>query len=637
MSHTTSRPLTLSYENALYLLAFATGLFARLFQLGAAPLGDGEAQAALQALAMARGAFETVSITSIQPFYTALTGLAFFLVKDSNILARIVPALTGSLLVLLPFTILKIFPQIKGIGRWAGIILTFALALDPGFVLLSRSAGSSMPGVFFTVLGLAGLAVTSLSPAHARTGALLAGAAFGAALLSGPALWIGIFILVMALLVSAALIPVFSLSHVFGSLNRRLSGHLAAILTAALVTITALVIGVPVVLGSPLDLSGLGGSLAGFASSIVKPSGVPAVRVLAALFIYHPLAMVFGLSAAFRFLVLAPINASPAEETNPLAPLLTLWFFTALLVTLIFPGREMAGLIWVLIPIWILAAIQLSDAAEDWLSAPPGQLLTAGSVYAFLLFMLVINLLNLTNLWPDLLARFQLAGALAQVAVITAGMGLMLVIVSALFWLYWSPRLMQSALSLSAALLLSLALGGAAWSLSLLRPDSTVELWRASPNRYAAPGQLEELYQTLRQAAVFGTGLQPASASGGGVRTDMEVVLIDPLASSPSLKWVLRSFSTRSAAALNANDTTGAVLTLEQAGLSDNSQPDPTTSRLNSSYRGQDLTWQSTPAWNGALPPGFFAWLFERKAPETRQKLIVWVRGDIFPGGTTTP
>jgi hypothetical protein len=106
------------------------------------------------------------------------------------------------------------------------------------------------------------------------------------------------------------------------------------------------------------------------------------------------------------------------------------------------------------------------------------------------------------------------------------------------------------------------------------------------------------------------------------------------LPSSPALNWALRTFSVRSAVAIGQDESAGAVLTLERTDLPASGLPDQPVSRLNTAYRGQNLIWQTTPGWSGALPSDLFAWLFERNAPENHQSLIVWVRGDLFPGGS---
>src|SRR3990172_2623625 len=98
---------------------------ARFYRLGAAPLSDFEAERTLQALQVARG--EQVALGP-GPAYPLLTGTLFSLFDESNFLARLLPALAGSLLVILPL----IF--VTEIGLVPALVIALGLALDPGLV-----------------------------------------------------------------------------------------------------------------------------------------------------------------------------------------------------------------------------------------------------------------------------------------------------------------------------------------------------------------------------------------------------------------------------------------------------------------------------------------------------------------------
>ena len=87
-------------EQILYMLAFLLALGIRLLNLGDAPLSDFEAGWALQSLALSRG--ETVTLGS-QPGYIFPTLPLFYLFGATNFMARLWPALAGSLLILSPY------------------------------------------------------------------------------------------------------------------------------------------------------------------------------------------------------------------------------------------------------------------------------------------------------------------------------------------------------------------------------------------------------------------------------------------------------------------------------------------------------------------------------------------------------
>ncbi len=91
---------TFRRETALFLLALMLGLTIRLAGLGAQPLSDQEAKWALQALDVANG---TRTVLGSNSAYVALTSALFFAFGDaSNFLARLVPALAGGALILIP-------------------------------------------------------------------------------------------------------------------------------------------------------------------------------------------------------------------------------------------------------------------------------------------------------------------------------------------------------------------------------------------------------------------------------------------------------------------------------------------------------------------------------------------------------
>jgi predicted membrane-bound mannosyltransferase len=105
-----------------YFIAFLLALGLRFIGLGVLPLTDKEASLALQALSLARG---ENPLLSGQPGYILLTSIPFYLSESTNFLARLIPALAGSLLVFTPY-----FWRDK-LGERAAIIAAFLLAIAP--------------------------------------------------------------------------------------------------------------------------------------------------------------------------------------------------------------------------------------------------------------------------------------------------------------------------------------------------------------------------------------------------------------------------------------------------------------------------------------------------------------------------
>src|SRR5512141_2609718 len=162
-------------QSALYFLAFILALSIRLIKLDSLPLTDMEAKWALQALGVAQG---THPALGSQPAYILLTSVLFYgLGAGTTFLARLIPALTGSALVLVPALFqhrLKPRPC---------VLLAFLLAVAPGLVALSRQAGSGILALTFVLLAW-GL--------WENRRVTWAGFFAGLALLSGPFLWAGL-------------------------------------------------------------------------------------------------------------------------------------------------------------------------------------------------------------------------------------------------------------------------------------------------------------------------------------------------------------------------------------------------------------------------------------------------------------
>ncbi|TLN00403.1 hypothetical protein FDZ74_16645, partial [bacterium] len=171
-------------ERILWILAISLALLLRLLKLGAAPLTDWEASNALPVFQWVKsGAVPAGS----QAAYTLFSGLTFFLTGASTDAARLIPALTGSLLVLAPLAFRR------QLGRWPALIAAFGLALDPLLVANSRQADGSIWAIAFTLFAL-GFLLNRRS--------VLAGICFGLALLGGPSLWLGWLGLGLALVAS---------------------------------------------------------------------------------------------------------------------------------------------------------------------------------------------------------------------------------------------------------------------------------------------------------------------------------------------------------------------------------------------------------------------------------------------------
>jgi hypothetical protein len=567
----------ITIERILYTLALLLGLGFRLLQLGAAPLSDYEANWALQALDVSRG--QPVNLGPA-PGYVSLTGILFFLLGDSNAIARLLPALAGSLLVLLPLAFrgyLARYPH----GNLGGLILAFGLALDPGLVAASRLAGGPMLA--------AGFGLLALGFAYNRR-PLLAGVLGGLALLSGPPVLLGALGLAVAWAASGLLadsaLPATSRSAPDGY-------HPELARAGALAAGGTILLAGTLFFRQPQGLGALAGTFPAFLAGWVNASGIPVSRLLAALLFYQPLALAFGLAAAVRGWI--------SRERLPRG--LSLWFGSALILALLFPGRQVTDLVWVLVPLWALAALELARQSEvfEWERLPAlGQ-----AILVFLLLSLAwINLAGLSQSGIDpqvLRLRWAVIGGTLFLGAVT----------TVLVALGWSVVIAQRGLAWGLAASFSLYLLSGTWGISQLRSNSPQELWSPPP--------------TTHQAALLLDTLGDLSEWRTGQRGSLDIQVASE---SPSLRWALRNWEKVSFQPLPGPDEVPSVILRS----GDESSPSLTVA-----YRGQDFAWWAYPDWPSGLPQDWPRWLVFRQGPQREEHIILWARGDLFPDGSLAP
>ncbi|MHB0858442.1 MAG: hypothetical protein ACYC5M_12830 [Anaerolineae bacterium] len=177
----------LTVEVALYGLLLALALLVRLAALGGWPLLSAEADTAVAAWRAARGL--PGEPASIIPLLYNANLLFFWLTWTTDASVRVLPALAGSALVVLPFLARDV------LGRVGALVAAFLLALAPSWVFFSRTADGAI------LVAVAGAAALLAWQHHARFGnpaALrVAVVALALGLTAGP----GIYTTVAALLV----------------------------------------------------------------------------------------------------------------------------------------------------------------------------------------------------------------------------------------------------------------------------------------------------------------------------------------------------------------------------------------------------------------------------------------------------
>ncbi len=168
-----------------YSLIFITALLVRLVLLGRSPLVDSEASWAFQAWQIHLG--ENFPLGS-QVGYLSFTEILFTLFGGSEFLARFWPALTGSLIVWVPYLLRK------KLGQIPALLLAVGLVFDPALASVSRLAAGPIPALVFLFFAAAVF--------HRGKWGWLA-FTLGLGLLSGPAFWFGILLLILTGIVSS--------------------------------------------------------------------------------------------------------------------------------------------------------------------------------------------------------------------------------------------------------------------------------------------------------------------------------------------------------------------------------------------------------------------------------------------------
>jgi 4-amino-4-deoxy-L-arabinose transferase-like glycosyltransferase len=549
-------------EIPAYLILFIAGLALRWSNLETVPLSAPEATHALQALDLVR--FASLS-PGDHPLYLALTSLFFFQFGDNATAARLVGVLAGASLIWAPFFLRQ------RLGNLPALVLAAGLALDPFLVAFSRQAGGPILALSFTAW--AGVALLRRWDAAASI-------FVGLALLSGPAIWLGLAGVLLAFLVYrlvqpggwSELKPVLSLPG-FPFRRGMLLLFGTFFLAGSLFTLR------------PAGLSDFAASFITFVAGFTGKGGLPAGLVLLSLAVYQTLALTFVSARFFRLF---------RGEKSKLDVFFLFWMGVTLLLILLKPARQPEDLAWVILPLWVLAARELGHL----LSGKPQTWYVPWMQGALILVLMLVGTLNLAAYLRDQqILRLAFLGGLVVIGVI----------VTLLIGAGWNNQDAVRGVVWGLTWGLGLLLVGEALAVGRPETSRALELWQAPP----ATGQVQYLQTTLGDLAEWNSGRR-------------DHLQVHSQVNDPVLRWALRNHQEVAYTPVaGASGVPPVIIT-----SSDAAQP-----ALSASYRGQDFIWQVSPDWEKYTPLDWLNWLLYRRGVVEQSGLTLWARGDLFPGG----
>ena len=596
-------------EHCLYLVCFALALALRLHHLGAHPLTDAEARAALPAYRLLRGGPATrppngVVAAERSPAYFSFAYLSFLLFDASDATARLAPALFGSALVFLP---LFFGDQL---GRGGALFAAGLFAVSSGLMAASRSADGAVIALFGLGFGLG--ALRRYLATESTAWLVASGVFFGLGLASGAPFLTGALIVALTAFAAAWVSSDerATMREAWACLGKQRRAFLVALgLTALVVATTASVY--------RLGLGALAASWAGWLRGFTSAAaGRSPQTVFTFLLVYEPLLVVFGVIGAAR----ASLRGSGHRPAQRL-----FWFgLAALGFATLYGGRTLFDIIWVVMPLaalagWALAEI-IGAAWERERAAWPLVAAQVGVIAALFVFsgLNLAALAEQARVSPDFsqgslsLSGFSIpVSRLSYLYLAAVALGLVFV-VSYLFGMGWSPRAARLGLTLgcSAALLLMNLTAG--WGVTQLRANDPVELWWERPT---ADG-LRQLMLVLRNTSNYATGHEH----------DIQVTVQAP--PDGALAWALRAFPHAAfVEALGANVDSPVVI----APMDESQPPEAQNPQLGSSYVGQSfpLRYALFPASTPPAWPDQLGWFMFRRAPTQAERVILWVRQDV--------
>lgn len=329
----------------------AIGIALRFAQLDVLALSPVEGRRAFEAYSFYRGSTSGpgLELPTTSPAFLLLQSLALFLFGATDVVARVVPAILGSGIVVLAWLMSPFVGRVRALGMAA------VAALSPTLLYASRTGDIEIAVAFFSLLlvvavlrvGLEGTSVDAR-----RLWALVAGLALAASFASGPSSLSVLLALGVGTFAGFAVEP-----NRDGALRRSLTALRTtprAFVFALGGFILTLIVLFSRLFSNLIALGGIGGTFADWGRLLNSASSTtPTQFFLLALLLYEPLAIAFAIVAANRGLSDRPGTLS--------WPFFVGWFTAALLLFSFSSGRAPEHAIHVALPLVLLGGAGLGD------------------------------------------------------------------------------------------------------------------------------------------------------------------------------------------------------------------------------------------------------------------------------------
>jgi uncharacterized protein (TIGR03663 family) len=491
--------VVITAEAMLYTAILGVAALLRLWNLEASPLSTREAA---QAVAAFNGAAMPAGGSPILfGVNQLLFGLFGTTVNDSGV--RLVPALFGTVMVLLPFLFRS------AIGRYGALAAALMLAISPTLVAASRSLDGAIVAAACALAAI-GFGLRYFT-AQKRIDLIGLAIAIGLGLTSGPGVITIVVVVIPALVIMYRWIASDEDRAQLAQLRRESHALREAVLIAGVTCVLA----ATALLLRPSGLAGVPQILTAWLGAWSAVDSIGALRLFQILIVYEPLILFFGLAGLIMSL----------RRLSELALLLGVWAIGAMIVPLLQPGRQVFDLALVLTPLALLGGLLIDRVASDleqhgawrmeglfWITA------------AIILGFAAINA-GLTATRPSSSNLFW-GMPLSVTASLSIGTLLLAVVMCGVFVLVigWRATLRAGVITLFA--MLAVTSFSSAWNMTQARPGNPRELiWGPT----TTPLDVRAMREAIEAASKRRTGF-----------LDQVPVAVTLPQDDPLLRWYLR-------------------------------------------------------------------------------------------------